>query len=150
MRFEDEIKQTKPFKNNLTKALLNVIYTGNYLQDITSCNLKEFDINGQHYNILRILKGVYPNSVCPGHIKEILLDKRGDLTRLLDKLEKMKYITRNLNPGNRRMIEVRITKEGLKLLEAISNKPDKEDVLKGKLTDKEAVLLSDLLDKIRG
>ena len=150
MRFEEEIKQTKPFKSNLTKALLNVVYTGNYLQDMTNCNLKEFDINNQHYNILRILRGVYPNAVCPGYIKEVLLNKRGDLTRLLDKLEKMNYITRNLHPENRRMIEVRITKEGIKLLEKISIKPSKEDALKGRLTEEEIVLLSDLLDKLRG
>ena len=150
MKFEEEIKQTKPFKSNLTKTLLNVVYTGSYLQGMTNCNLKEFDINDQHYNILRILKGVYPNAVCPGHIKEVLLNKRGDLTRLLDKLEKMNYIIRNLNPGNRRMIEVRITKEGIKLLERISMKPSAEDAVKERLTEKEAVLLSDLLDKIRG
>lgn len=150
MKFEDEIKQTKPFKSNLTKALLNVVFTGNYLQDLTNCNLKEFGINNQHYNILRILKGVYPDSVCPGHIKEVIINKRGDLTRLLDKLEKMKFISRNLNPGNRRMMEVRITKDGLALLERISKKPSKEDIVKGRISDKEVAVLNELLDKIRG
>ena len=104
----------------------------------------------QHYNVLRILKGSFPNPLSPGEIKEVMLDKSPDLTRLIDKLVNMDLVDRHICPNNRRKMDVFITKKGEQVLHEINNKqkniePSKEN----KLTEEEADQLSDLLDKFR-
>lgn len=149
VRFEDEIK-TKGFDDPRVKAHLNVMYTGSFLQDQSIAVLKPHKINDQHYNILRILRGKYPNIACPGEVKEVLLNKRGDLTRLLDKLVQMNLVERETNSANRRMIDLKISDKGLKLLDELEEEMVEIKVTADRLTDDEANLLSDLLDKLRG
>ncbi|NQY66722.1 MAG: MarR family transcriptional regulator [Flavobacteriales bacterium] len=150
MKFEDEIKQKTPFKSEQHKAYVNLMYTGNLLIDRSIQVLKPFNINEQHYNILRILKGRYPEAACPGEIKEVLLNKRGDLTRLLDKLDKMGVITRGTNQENRRMINIQLNKQGIKLVDKIGAKMESLRTHEKTITVKEAKQLSGILDKIRG
>ena len=150
MGFEDEIKMTKPFESELKKAMINVIYTGNFFSDRTSKVLKEFGINDQHFNILRILKGKYPKPACPTEIREVLIDKRGDLTRLLDKLDKMDLIIRQTNELNRRMVDVVISQKGIALIKKMTSKLKRVVDDKESLTEKEATVLNRLLDKFRG
>ena len=115
MKLEDEIKQSK-FQDEWQKALLNILYTGNWLTDNFMNIAKKFGINDQHYNVLRILRGKHPKCACPSEIKEVLINKRGDLTRLLDKLVNMDLVDRNVNANNRRMVDLIITEKGLNLL----------------------------------
>ena len=91
MEIDKVIKQQR-FKNEFQKAIINLFYTSNHFRDMHSNVFKRFDIQGQHYNVLRILKGKHPQPVSPGYIKEVILDKGADLTRLVDKL--VKRITR--------------------------------------------------------
>lgn len=149
MKFEEEIKQSS-FKNAKEKAIINILYTGNWLRDRSEGVLKPKGINEQHFNILRILRGQYPHTICPSEIKEVLINKRGDLTRLLDKLVNMELVARDINPDNRRMINLKITDSGLSLLsdldpefEALSNRNNS-------LSPEESEQLSNLLDKMRG
>lgn len=149
MKFEEEIKQSV-FKDPKEKALINIAYTGNWLRDRFESILKPIGINEQHFNILRILRGRHPHAICPGEIKEVLINKRGDLTRLLDKLVAMELVERDINPDNRRMINLKVTQEGLKLL---SNLDPQLKVLNSEnnaLTNEESEHLSNLLDKLRG
>jgi len=148
MRFEEEIK-TKEFQDIKQKAYLNVIYTGSWLQDQSIQKLKANGINDQHYNILRILRGKHPDSVCPGEVKEVLLNKRGDLTRLLDKLVRMNLVDRNTNEVNRRMIDLKITNQGLQLIKDLNPVMNELENALSRLSQAEANQLSDLLDKIR-
>lgn len=145
---EDEINQ-KQFKTAQDKAYINVVYTANQFIEHFSRILKPYDINDQHFNILRILRGRHPECVCPGEIKEVLLNKRGDLTRLLDKLVNQGYVDRHINPENRRMVNLLITDKGLALLKELDEKNDIISMYHGSLTDEEANQLSNLLDKMR-
>lgn len=149
MKFEKAIKQTK-FESPQQKAILNVFYTGNWLRDLQAGYFKQFDILPQHFNVLRILRGRHPKPVSPGDIKEVMIDKGNDVTRLVDKLVKLELVSRDLCAENRRKIDIHITNKGLKLLEKM-DKPLKESFshIRKKLTDKEAELLSSLLDKLR-
>jgi DNA-binding MarR family transcriptional regulator len=148
MNINEAIKQKK-FANEWEKALVNLHFTSNELKDQLIAVLKPYSINDQHYNILRILNGRYPNAACPGDIKSVLLNKRGDLTRLLDKLNKLNYVERATNPTNRRMVDVRITIAGIALLKELRSGIDTIKTLKKNLTEEEATQLSLLLDKIR-
>ena len=149
MKFEDEIKQSA-FKDPYEKVTLNVIYTGHWLRDKTEAILKAHHINDQHYNILRILRGSFPKVLCPGDVKAVLINKRGDLTRLLDKLVNMNLVKREANAENRRMVNLLISDEGLQLLTKLDPYFLEFRKLEDNLTAKEATQLSDLLDKLRG
>lgn len=149
MNINEAIKQ-KQFANEWEKALVNLHFTSNEFNDQLIRILKPYSINDQHYNILRILKGKSPQVACPGDIKAVLLNKRGDLTRLLDKLNKLNYVERATNPSNRRMVDIKITTVGIALLKKLTSEIDTTKTLKKNLTKEEAIQLSLLLDKIRG
>ncbi|MCA0152939.1 MarR family winged helix-turn-helix transcriptional regulator [Winogradskyella vincentii] len=134
------------FPNNRVKALLNIIYTANW---ITSCQnefFKEFGISPQQYNILRILRGAgEPLKVQT--IKDRMLERSPNATRLMDKLCAKNYIERLPSEHDRRVVKIVITKEGKELLESIPKNLNK-DLLKN-INEDEAKQLSDLLDKMR-
>lgn len=134
------------FPNNKVKALLNIVYTANWINSQQNAFFKNFGISPQQFNILRILRGAgKPLKVQT--IKERMIERAPNATRLMDKLCLKKLIERIACPEDRRVVHISITKEGLSLLEDIS-KEMKDDYIKN-LTEDEAGLLSDLLDKIR-
>ncbi|HYG37679.1 MAG TPA: MarR family transcriptional regulator [Cytophagales bacterium] len=149
MMIEEVIKQK--FEDSHQKAVVNLIYTGNWMRDKQHGLFRSYEILPQHYNILRILKGKYPKPVSPGEIKEVMLDKGNDVTRLLDKLVNKGWVKRGLCEENRRKMDVVITAEGLAFVEELSIpiKSIHED-LKKSLSKEEAEQLSSLLDKLRG
>jgi DNA-binding MarR family transcriptional regulator len=146
-RIEDEIKQEK-FTSIHQKAVINLIYTSNWLQSKQHEFFKSFGITGQQFNILRILKGQYPKSISGTEIKSRMLDRNSDVSRLLDRLASKYLICRKTCPHDKRASDVLITDEGISLLKQIS-KTDKHDAVLS-LTDHEAAQLSDLLDRARG
>jgi DNA-binding MarR family transcriptional regulator len=149
MTIEQDIKQAT-FKTNLEKAVVNVLYTYNWLRDHSQDIYKPFGLKIQHYNILRILKGKYPAATSPGEIKEVMLDKSPDLTRLLDKLVEMNLVDRELCPENRRKMDVRITNQGIELLNVLMKRQENLYAdLAERVSEDEANMLSNLLDKIR-
>lgn len=149
MKIEDSIKQKK-FESAQHKANINLIYTFNWMMDNMNEIFKEFDITHQQYNVLRILNGKYPNEITAGEIKEVMLDKNPDLTRLSDRLLNKELITRGYNETNRRQVLIKITPKGIDLLKEIEPIMKKRGKNLNHLTESDANLLSDLLDKLRG
>ncbi|APY12468.1 MarR family transcriptional regulator [Seonamhaeicola sp. S2-3] len=134
------------FVNNKVKALINIIYTANWINSHQNEFFKPFGISPQQFNILRILRGAgKPLKVQT--IKERMIERAPNATRLMDKLCAKKLIDRLPCPEDRRVVHIEITKEGLQLLKDI-DKDFKEDLLEN-LTEEEAIQLSNLLDKIR-
>lgn len=134
------------FASNKVKALLNIIYTANWINSEQNAFFKPYGISPQQYNILRILRGAGA-SLKVQTIKERMIERAPNATRLMDKLCAKDYIERIACPEDRRVVHIAITKEGLKLL-AIIDKELKHDYIEN-LSDEEASHLSDLLDKIR-
>ena len=134
------------FPNNKVKALLNIVYTANWINSQQNAFFKDFGISPQQFNILRILRGAgKPLKVQT--IKERMIERAPNATRLMDKLCSKELIERIACPEDRRVVHINITNGGLSLLDDIS-KNMKDDYIKN-LTEEEAGLLSDLLDKIR-
>ena len=151
MEIEKAIKQGSRFRSSHEKVTVNLIYTSSWLRDAQNALLKDHNILPQHYNVLRILKGKHPEPVSPGTIKEVMLEKNNDVTRLLDKLVLKGLVKRQLCPVNRRKMDINITEKGIKLLQDMDEPIKKHLVeIKKRLTDKEAEQLSYLLDKMRG
>jgi DNA-binding MarR family transcriptional regulator len=147
MGIKEDIKQSK-FESNKVMAMVNVYYTSNWLRDKGLPIFKKHGILSQHYNILRILRGKYPETASPGEIKEVMLDGGRDLTRLVDKLVKLGYVSRQLCEHNRRKMEIVINQNGLDIIDKISAESSVvyDDL---NLTEDEAEQLSNLLDKFR-
>lgn len=146
-RIEEEIQQQK-FVSNHQKAVINLIYTANWIQNKQQEFFKEFGLTGQQFNILRILKGQFPKSISGTEIKSRMLDRNSDVSRLLDRLAAKKLISRRTCPNDKRASDILITELGMALLKQISKTQKQDQVLS--LTDSEAAALSDLLDKARG
>lgn len=134
------------FVNNKVKALINIIYTANWINSHQNAYFKPFGISPQQFNILRILRGA-GEAIKVQTIKERMLERAPNATRLMDKLCDKQLIERLSCPDDRRVVHIQITSKGLELLKEI-DKDFKEDLLKN-LTVNEAEQLSDLLDKIR-
>lgn len=134
------------FDNNRVKALLNIIYTANWITSHQNEFFKSFGISPQQYNILRILKGAdAPLNVQT--IKDRMLERSPNATRLMDKLCAKTYIERCPSDHDRRVVKIAITKEGKAFLETIPSNFNNE--LLNSLSEDEAEQLSYLLDKMR-
>lgn len=142
------INQVK-FKDNYQKAVINLIYTANYFRDMHSDVFKKFNIQSQHFNILRILNGQFPNPASPGYIKSVMLDKGRDLTRLINKLVKLGWVHRQICATNRRQVELTLTPKGKKATDTISEALAKSELKLQKMSEEDYALLSNLLDKMR-
>lgn len=140
-----DIKST--FKSNRLKAFINLKYTANWLSSIENEYFKLYGISPQQYNILRILRGA-GDQMKVQIVKERMIERAPNATRLMDKLCEKNLISRKRCEEDRRVVYVEITKDGLQLLSDIDNAPEKLDLFT-KLSEQEAIQLSDLLDKIR-
>ena len=150
MKLEDEIKQKK-FKSEFQKLALNIIFTGNWLNSNSIKTFKPFGISPQQYNVLRILKGQYPDAISVNCIAERMLDKNSNASRLVDKLKTKNLIKREVCEHDRRQVDIAITDNGIDLLKQMESISDFIDAkIKSSLTDDEAAQLNLFLDKIRG
>lgn len=149
MEIGSEIKQ-KAFKNVFQKAYINLIYTNNYFRDLHNNIFSQKGIKSQHYNLMRITRGHYPNPVTPGYIKEVMLDKGCDVTRLIDKLVALGYLLRKENKLNKRKYDILLTSKGLELTNILETEIEELTHNLQHMTDEEYELLSVLLDKMRG
>lgn len=147
MKIEDEIKQTK-FRDPYQKAVINLLFTSNWIQNKHQDFFKSFGITAQQFNILRILRGQHPKSISPSLIKERMLDKNSDVSRMLDRLLAKNLINKQVCPNDKRAFDVSISTTGLDLMKSMDQDISSIDEMKG-LTTQEASLLSDLLDKVR-
>ena len=134
------------FANNRIKATLNILYTANWITSHQNEFFLPYGISPQQFNILRILNGA-KKPLKVQTIKERMVERSPNATRLMDKLCAKELISREHCPDDRRVVYIEITKKGKGLLKDIS-KHLKDDLLKN-LTEEEAKKLSDLLDKIR-
>lgn len=143
------IRQRK-FKSGLEKAYINLMFTTNHFRDLHAAVFKKHGILGQHYNVLRITRGQSPNPVTPGYIRDVMLDKGSDVTRLVDKLVSLGFIERSINAENKRKLDICITTSGLNVTQDIENELEKLNESNNYLTAEEYEILSDLLDRMRG
>ena len=149
MKIEDVIKSTVPMENS-KKIILNIMYTQNILAEKFNELLKPYDISGEQYNVLRIVRG---QKGCPANmcvIQERMLARTSNTTRLVDKLLLKNFVTREVCPENRRKIEVSITQKGLDVLKELDPKViEHEEAFSKNLNEDEIITLNELLEKYR-
>ena len=149
MRIDDEIQSSK-FEDNYHKAVINVTYTYGWLSNAFRCQFERYNLTQQQFNILRILRGQYPKPATINLLKERMLDKMSDASRIVDRLVQKGLVSRCTNSKDRRAVDIRISEKGIDILTKMDVEFKTKDVLKDNLTEEEAGQLSDLLDKLRG
>lgn len=149
MRIDEEIQSTN-FEDNYHKAVININYTYGWLNNVWRCHFEKHKLTGQQFNVLRILRGQYPKPATVNLIKERMLDKMSDASRIVDRLVQKGLVSRCTNNKDRRAVDIRISDAGLQTLAKMDTEFKTKEFLKSNLTDEEAGQLSDLLDKLRG
>jgi len=148
MGIDQDIKQAK-FRTPHQKAAINLIYTVAWMRDKTKCVFDAEDITPQQFNILRILRGSFPEPLSTLQIRERMLEKMSDTSRIVDRLITKGVVKKLICKNDRRLVDIIITDKGKKLLEKLDARQDEIDGVLSNLSEKDANVLSDLLDKIR-
>ena len=145
---KQRLKQSH-FESEKQEATLNILVTANYLRQYMNTVCTEFDITHTQYNVLRILKGIYPKGHPRSEIICRMIEQAPDVTRLIDRLEKQGLVERIRIEEDRRLSIARITPKGIELLEKIHPYIDRFDsVISARLTTEECLELSRLCEKI--
>lgn len=145
---EQELKQNK-FASEQIKANLNVLFTANWLYNHISSFLKPHHLTHEQFNILRILRGSHPKSMCQKDILSRMIAPNSNVTLIIKKLKDKKFVSVNQSNLDKREYIIHITKKGLQVLKDIDAVFNSQKDKINRLTDSEAFHLNALLDKIR-
>jgi DNA-binding MarR family transcriptional regulator len=147
MGIEKEIPKSY-FRSHRHKALVNVLFTSNWISERLKKFLQADDITPQQYNILRILQtSDIPLSTLK--IRERMMDKMSDTSRIVERLLKKKLVNKQVCSYDKRLVDVTISDTGVQLLQKLDKKTDELDSIISKLSDSETDSLNGLLDKMR-
>lgn len=148
MSLEQDIQQSK-FRNEHQKAVVNLLFTVSWLKEQTRAIFDPEEITPQQFNILRILRGSHPKPLSTQAIRDRMLEKMSDTSRIVDRLIVKGLVKKVTCESDRRLVDVQITDKGRKLLERIDLKENEMDEIVKGLNEAEAKELNQLLDKIR-
>ena len=147
MGIENDINQAK-FRNDYQKAIINFIYTFNWMNEKMKSILEREDITPQQFNILRILRGA-GKPISTMQIRQRMLDKMSDTSRIVDRLLIKGLAKKNICSKDKRLVDVSITDKGKKLLDKTDKYDHEMDAILNNLSGPETKSLNKLLDKIR-
>ena len=147
MTLEKDINQ-QVFRSEYQKAIINLIYTFNWVNEKINRRFEPFDITQQKFNILRILRGAgQPLSTL--QIRQRMLDKMSDTSRIVDRLVKKGIVKKSISREDRRLVDVLLTDKGKKLLQSMDVMNEEMESLFKYITVDEARQLNELLDRLR-
>ena len=149
MGIAEDIKSTN-FEDNYHKAVINLNYTYGWINNYMRPEFERHKLTQQQFNILRILRGQYPKPATVNLLKDRMIDKMSDASRIVDRLVQKGLVSRCTNSRDRRAVDIRINEQGLEILKKMDSGFKTKDLVKQNLTEEEAGQLSDLLDKMRG
>lgn len=147
MSLENDLQQK--FRNDSQKAMLNILYTSYFIQDRMNNMFKQYDITRQQFNVLRILRGQHPGHASVNLIRERMLDKMSDASRIVERLRLKELVIRKNAEKDKRAVEVSITQAGLKLLEEMEKPVQEFEALFNCWTAEETAQINGLLDRFR-
>lgn len=140
----DELRQRKPFRSLEQEAHLNIVRTAAVLADAFEQMLKPAGITGAQYNVLRILRGAEGDGLCRNELRDRLLTRMPDVTRLLDRMEEAGLVARARDADDRRLVTTRITARGRRVVDELDAAVAKEH--RRRLGHLDAVQLGTLIE----
>lgn len=148
MSLENDIQQ-KTFRSEYHKAILNILFTHNYLINTVNDFFKDYSITRQQYNVMRIVRGQTSRTASIQLIRDRMLDKMSDASRIVERLRIKNLVSREVSPDDKRTVQIAITEDGIKLLESIELRIEETEAALRKLSIAEVEQLNMLLDKMR-
>lgn len=115
----DEIQQTRPFTTAAEEALVNLVRTSRIVGDAGELLLKEYGLSQAQYNVLRILRGSAPAGLGRNEIRDRLIARMPDVTRLLDRMEEAGLVRRERDTTDRRCVPTYLTSKGRELVDEL-------------------------------
>ncbi|TWI83234.1 DNA-binding MarR family transcriptional regulator [Lacibacter cauensis] len=149
MSIEKDILQTRKFRNEHHKCVVNLIYTHNWVTEQLKLVLEEEELTLQQYNILRILRGS-DTPLSTLQIRERMLDKMSDTSRIVDRLILKNLALKSINKKDKRLVDVKISAKGKRLLQKLDQTANNIDNVLKNVSETDARELNRLLDKVRG
>lgn len=147
MTLEKKIQQSK-FKTPQHKLAVNLLYTSHLISYLLHQQFKDLEITHQQYNVMRILRGQYPKPCNLKLIKERVIDRMSDASRIIDKLIAKGFAERSECKSDRRNVDLLITQKGLDLLASLDHVDQSFNELFKNLSKEEVSKLNELLDKL--
>ena len=148
MRIEEVIKQ-KEFRSEAHKAMVNLIFTSSQILNRISEVTENYGITRQQYNVLRILRGRFPGAASVNEIKDRMLDRMSDCSRLVDRLAAKGLIQKSLCPTDKRSVDITISGEGLDLLDRMEPAVASVEGVFSNFTQSEVNRFNEMLDRLR-
>jgi DNA-binding MarR family transcriptional regulator len=149
MQIDKEIQSDK-FEDNYHRVTVNILFTYGWLGNLMRGQFEKYNVTQQQFNVLRILRGQFPKPATVNLLKERMIDKMSDASRIVDRLVQKQLVTRCTNNKDRRAVDIRISDQGLEVLSKMDAEFATKNFLQGNITEDEAGKLSELLDKLRG
>ncbi|OEK01664.1 transcriptional regulator [Roseivirga sp. 4D4] len=149
MGIEEDIKQGKKFDNVYEKLVVNIMYTNGWIVDEQTKIFRPYGITTPQYNVLRILRGQYPDACTVNMIIDRMLDRMSNASRIVDRLENKQLVERTVCKTDRRAKDVLITEKGLAVLNEVDNALQLWMKRMEVLTNSEAHQMNECLDKLR-
>jgi DNA-binding MarR family transcriptional regulator len=147
MNLEQEIKQ-KAFRSEQSKLIVNLIYTYNQLKSRIAAVLKDEGVTMQQYNVLRIVNGAGAEGITTSEIRERMLDKMSDASRMVDRLETMELLIKQRDRDDRRVLHIFLTERGQALVQRLMEQETIDQLASG-VKEESAQQLNELLDDFR-
>jgi DNA-binding MarR family transcriptional regulator len=141
---------TAQFESEHQQAIVNVLYTYTWCIDQLKKVIVPYDITTQQFNILRILRGQYPEPSTINLLRSRMLDKMSDASRIVDRLVQKGLVFKKANGADKRAVDIVISDKGLDLLKIMDKEVSISNIVSSNLTPEEAGQLNLLLDKMRG
>ena len=148
MALENEINQPS-FRSEDQKAIVNIIFTYHWVTEKLKNILSVEGITMQQYNILRILRGSDPKPLSTLSIRERMLDKMSDTSRIVERMLRNGLVGKRICSTDKRLVDINLTEEGKKLLLRLDARIDEMDEITANLNAEELTSLNYLLDKVR-
>ncbi|MES1216341.1 MAG: MarR family transcriptional regulator [Bacteroidota bacterium] len=148
MGIDNDIHQGR-FLNEHQRASINILFTYGWMMERIKEFLKPVDLTPQQFNILRILRGSYPKPLSTLQIRERMLDKMSDTSRIVDRLIVKGLVNKFTSQHDRRLVDILISPKGKKILEKLDARQEELDGILSNISEKDATTLSKILDKIR-
>ncbi len=148
MKLENAIKTTK-FSSEKQKASLNILYTAWWLKTMISQELKALGLTHEQYNVLRILKGKYPEEMCVKDIGCRMIERSSNVPRIIDRLVAKEYVERSISIQDKRETVIKLTKAGIDILAVANQKVNNLFSNSIVINDEDARQLNALLESMR-
>jgi len=148
MGIDTDIQQNK-FLNNYQRASVNILFTYGWMMEKIKEILEPADITPQQFNILRILRGSHPKPLSTLQLRERMLDKMSDTSRIVDRMIAKGLVNKAISRKDRRLVDIIISPKGLKLIRKLDSRQHELDEILKNISAKEAATLSKILDKVR-